>query len=128
VQTILQDALHDKTSLQCERASRFVLAAPHPALVLSDSLSTYRKQPYGVSGNRTIPTSQTPGDVFLLCDLTELIEFFRKTLRAEHLLEMLEFVAHGTTPVVLGVSRGVDLNFGIDTRKTAAGESETGCP
>ena len=53
------------------------------------------------------------GDVYLLCDLTEVIEFFRKTLRAEHTsgdLEMPEFVAYGTTPVLLDVTSCVDLN------------------
>jgi len=71
---------------------------------------------------------KTPSDVFLLCDLTGVIEFFSKTLRAEHLLEMPEFIAYGTTPVLLGVTLGVDLNLEIDTFKTGARESETGCP
>jgi hypothetical protein len=53
--------------------------------------------------------SKAPGDVYLLCDLTEVIEFFRKTLRSERLLEMPEVVAYGTTPVLVGVTCGVDL-------------------
>ena len=71
---------------------------------------------------------KTSSDVFLLCDLTEVIEFFRKILGAEQLLEMPEFVIYGTTPVFLGMTLGVDWNLGIDTRKTAARESKTGYP
>ena len=72
--------------------------------------------------------SGTTSGAFLLCDLTEVIEFFRTTLGAERLLEMPEFVAYGTTPVLLGVTRGVDLNLGSDTLETAVRESETCCP
>lgn len=67
-------------------------------------------------------------DVFLLCDLTDVIAFFRETLMAGRLLEMPVFVAYGTTPVLLGVTRGVNLNLAIETLKTAARESNTDCP
>jgi hypothetical protein len=57
--------------------------------------------------------SKTTSHVFLLCDLTEVIEFFRNTSKAERLLEMPEFVVPWTKPVLLGVTPAVDLDLGI---------------
>ena len=71
---------------------------------------------------------KTKNDIFLLCDLTDVFGFFREALTAGRLLEMPEFVVFGTTPVLLGVTRAVNLNLGIHTLKTATGEADTGCP
>jgi hypothetical protein len=57
----------------------------------------------------TIAQNQPAADFRLLCDLTPVIEYFRRTFRGEELQQMPEFEVRWTTPVFLGESDGVEV-------------------
>lgn len=54
------------------------------------------------------------GEVRLLCDLTPVVEYFRRTFQAEELWQMPQFVVSGTTPVFVGETCRVELDPGLD--------------
>ena len=63
----------------------------------------------------TIAQNQPAGDVRLLCDLTPVIEYFRRTFRGEELQQLPEFVVCWTTPVFLGASDGVEVGGELES-------------
>jgi len=44
--------------------------------------------------------TKTSAGIFVLCDLTSVIEYFEKALRAHQLPDMPDFVVDGTTAVL----------------------------
>jgi hypothetical protein len=60
--------------------------------------------------------SKAKSDIFVLSDLTQVIEYFKKSLNADQWLDMPDFVVHCTTPIFLGMARGVE----IDPQSTAS--------
>jgi hypothetical protein len=62
-----------------------------------------------------ITQNQPAGDVRLLCDLTPVIEYFRKTFRGEELQQMPEFVVRWTTPVFLGANDAVEVGGELES-------------
>jgi hypothetical protein len=62
-----------------------------------------------------ITPNKPAGDVRLLCDLTPVIEYFRKTFRGEELQQMPEFVVRWTSPVFLGASDGVEVGGELES-------------
>lgn len=60
------------------------------------------------SGSNTRKDNGFTGRVCLLCDLTPVIEYFRKD--GGQLFNMPEFVVYGTTAVFRGSTRGIELD------------------
>ena len=76
----------------------------------------------------TIAQNQPAGDVRLLCDLTPVIEYFRRTFRGEELQQMPEFVVRWTTPVLLGASDRVEVSGELESVTPEIASRYHACP
>lgn len=72
---------------------------------------------------------ETSDGVFVLCDLTRVLEHFENSLWADQLPEMPDFVVNGTTAVLRAeaMDRQDDLKPGTASRHHDSGQTGASC-